>query len=96
MTRHNTFGSKDMNKTKLRKLLITLSVVAWFIFAAICLVPMSEGGLAAFACLVMVGVFTAIVALDIFGTLSLDKPRMGCHLVPRKRGTPRVRADVRG
>ncbi len=67
-----------MNKIKIRKLSITLSVVAWFIFVAICLVPMSEGGLAGFACRVMVGVFTAIVALEIFGTLSLDKPRMGC------------------
>ena len=67
-----------MNKTKLRKLSITLSVVAWVIFGGICLVPMSEGGLAAFACLVMMGVFTVIVALDIFGTLSLHKPQIGC------------------
>jgi hypothetical protein len=67
-----------MNRMKLRKLSITLSAVAWFTFVAFCLVPMSEGGLAAFASLVMVGVFTVILALDIFGTLSLDKPRMGC------------------
>ncbi len=67
-----------MNSGKLRSVSITISVIAWVIFGAICLVPMSEGGLAAFACLVMMGVFTVIVALDIFGTLSLDKPRMGC------------------
>ena len=39
---------------------------------------MNEGGLAAFACLIMMAVFTAIVAIDIFGTLSFGKTRMGC------------------
>lgn len=71
-----------MKKIKLKRLSIGLSAIAWLLVAVICLVPMGEGGLAAFACLIMLTVFTVIIAVDIFGTRALiSKERMGCLAV---------------
>lgn len=76
---HRNVGVNEMKTvSKLAKLSIGVTLVAWVLFLAISLVPMSEGGLPAVASLFMDTVFTVIAAADVFGTIALDRQKPGC------------------
>lgn len=67
-----------MTRAKLKRISALMSGVAWLFFACVCVLTMTEGGLAAAASLFMLVVFSLILLVDFVATRELDHPRGGC------------------